>query len=112
MAVTMSAPIFAGSRVQARQMAEELPLDLSEVFVAMDCQGLEVSTPSFMDELIKVVLVERGARGLLLENGRDRTRVIAQRCAQNRGVEDRLQVLSLDVQGRSWRQRFNPLVWR
>lgn len=101
MALAISAPVFAGSREQARHMVEELPHDLSRVFVAVDCRGLEVSTPSFMDELIKAVLVERGALGLLLENARDRTRTIAERCARNRGVHERVQVLSLGARTRS-----------
>jgi hypothetical protein len=89
---TLTAPKLVSSRDQARELTASLPHDLSDVAVAVDCSALQASTPSFVDELIKVVLVERGALRLVFRNAPGRTVELARRAARNRGVADRLEV--------------------
>jgi hypothetical protein len=57
----------------------------------VDCSALQASTPSFVDELVKAVLVDRGGERLILEEAPERTVELARRAAQNRGVVDRLE---------------------
>lgn len=91
MALVMPSPSHAGSRSQAREMfsAHAAPLGI----VLVDCSHQIVGTPSFLDELIRIVLVDREALGLLLDNASERIKTNAERCARNRGVQDRLQVV-------------------
>lgn len=89
---TLTAPKLVSSRDQARELTASLPKDLSDVAVAVDCSALQASTSSFVDELIKVVLVERGALRLVFRNAPERTVELARRAARNRGVADRLEV--------------------
>lgn len=91
MALVMPSPSHAGSRSQAREMfsGHEAPLGI----VLVDCSRQIVGTPSFLDELIRIVLVDREALGLLLDNATERIKTNAERCARNRGVQDRLQVV-------------------
>jgi transposase len=94
MALVMPTPSHAGSRSQAREMFsghrfQEAPLGI----VLVDCSRQIVGTPSFLDELIRIVLVDGEALGLLLDNASERIKTNAERCARNRGVQDRLQVV-------------------
>jgi len=65
-------------------------LDLSGQTVVLDCRDLAISTPSFFDEIVKEVLVERGAALLEVVDGDDRARSHVSRSAENRGVTDRV----------------------
>ncbi len=109
MTMTKSAPSHAGSRSQARELLGSYPLqDAAPGIVLVDCSELVVATPSFLDELIRIVLVEGEALGLLLDNASERTKENAERCARNRGVEDRLQVIVRSTQQRRRRFRKSP----
>ncbi|MGH3100535.1 MAG: hypothetical protein ACRDPU_06065 [Thermoleophilia bacterium] len=57
----------------------------------VDCTALQASTPSFVDELVKAVLVDRHGRRLIIKGAPERTVELARRAAQNRGVADRLE---------------------
>jgi hypothetical protein len=89
---TLTAPRLVSSRDQARELVLSLPADLSDVAVVVDCSALKASTPSFVDELVKLVLVERHATRLIFQSAPDRTVELARRAATNREVVDRLQV--------------------
>ncbi len=89
---TLTAPKLVSSRDQARQLTEGLPADLTGAVVVVDCAALQASTPSFVDELVKVVLVERNAKLLRLVSARERTVELARCAATVRQVADRLQV--------------------
>jgi hypothetical protein len=89
--MTLTAPELVSSRNQARELTAGLPADLSEVAVVLDCSALQASTPSFVDELIKAVLVEREAARLVLQSAPERTVELARRAAVNHGVAERLQ---------------------
>jgi hypothetical protein len=90
--MTLTAPELVSSRDQARKLTADLPADLSDVALVVDCSALQASTPSFVDELIKAVLVERMATRLVLRSAPDRTVELARRAAANHGVAERLQV--------------------
>lgn len=91
---TIETPSRAGSRDQARAWLEALPQDLSSSDVLVDCSHVLASAPSFVDELVKIILVERKAARLLLSQAPDRTREYAERSAKNRDVDSRLIAVS------------------
>lgn len=88
---TLIAPKLISSRDQARELTAGLAEDLSDTAVLVDCTALQASTPSFVDELVKAVLVDRRGDRLILKGAPDRTVELARRAAQNRGVIDRLE---------------------
>jgi hypothetical protein len=59
--------------------------------VLVDCTALQASTPSFVDELVKSVLVDRAGGRLVIKGAPERTVELARRAARNRGVGDRLE---------------------
>jgi hypothetical protein len=89
---TLIAPKLVSSRDQARELTAGLPGDLSGSPVMVDCSALQASTPSFVDELVKAVLVDRRAGRLVIKAAPERTVELARRAAQNRGVLDRLEI--------------------
>jgi hypothetical protein len=86
------APKLVSSRDQARELTAGLPDDLSDTPVMVDCSALQASTPSFVDELVKAVLVDRGGSRLVIKGAPERTIELARRAAQNRGVTGRLEI--------------------
>ena len=88
---TLIAPKLVSSRHQARELTASLADDLSDAAVMVDCSALQASTPSFVDELVKAVLVDRRGQRLVIKGAPDRTLELARRAAQNRGVIDRLE---------------------
>jgi hypothetical protein len=89
---TLIAPKLVSSRDQARELTASLPGDLSGTVVLVDCSALQASTPSFVDELVKAVLVDRRGSQLVVKGAPERTVELARRAAQNRGVSDRLEI--------------------
>ncbi len=87
---TIETPSRAGSRDQARALLEALPQDLSASEVLVDGSSVLASAPSFVDELVKIILVQRKAACLVLSQAPERTREYAERSAKNRGVASRL----------------------
>lgn len=67
-----------------------LGADLREDEVVLDCTDMLVGTPSFLDEIVKQVLLVRGARTLSVHLGSARALHLLERSAVNRGVRDRL----------------------
>jgi hypothetical protein len=88
---TLVAPKLVSSRDQARELTAGLADDRSDTVVLVDCSALQASTPSFVDELVKAVLVDRQADRLIIKGAPERTVELARRAAQNRGVADRLE---------------------
>jgi hypothetical protein len=89
---TLTAPKLVSSRAQAQELTAGLPEELSTTTVVVDCSALQASTPSFVDELIRLVLSERKATQLTLQNAPERTIELARRAAEIHGVLDRLQI--------------------
>ncbi len=86
---TIETPRRVGSREQARSFLATLPIDLSDSEIHIDCAQLEASAPSFIDEMVKILLVERSAAKVRLLRAPPRTREYAERSARNRGVDAR-----------------------
>jgi len=60
----------------------------------LNCQELRFATPSFFDEIVKQVLVERNAARLEIVAASSRGQELVERAARNRGVENRIAFLS------------------
>ncbi len=67
---TLIAPKLLSSRDQARELTASLAEDLSGTTVLVDCTALQASTPSFVDELVKAVLVDRRGDRLIIKGAR------------------------------------------
>lgn len=85
-------PSHSGSRDQAQKLLQPLPADLSGRPVILDCTRMDVSSPSFLDEMVKEVLVLRTAEVFEIEGASDRVQSLLQRAADNRGVSERLRI--------------------
>ena len=92
MNLTLATPAHAGAREQAQALTAGLPEDLSDATVTVNCAALKVSTPSFFDELVKVVLIDRCAGVLCLVDATTRNETHARNAARNRSVDSRLRV--------------------
>jgi hypothetical protein len=89
-------PRVSSSREQARSILEALPPDLSGNSIQIDCNELAVGTPSFLDEVVKIILVERHADRLRLMNAPGRVAEHAKRAAAKHEVSDRLEIRAQD----------------
>jgi len=81
-----------GGRDQARRVADALPPDLDDSEVVVDCSRLEVSTPSFVDELLKVLLLDRGALRVRFVSAPERLAEYVRRAAVARSIESQVLV--------------------
>lgn len=88
----VEAPEHAGSREQAQALLSNLPPMLAGQVIVLDCGRLEISTASFLDEVVKVLLVERKALQLDLVGANERTQTHVRRAAMNRMVSGRVHV--------------------
>lgn len=84
----------SGSRDHACDLLADLPSQMAGVSVVLDCTSLIVGTPSFLDEIVKEVLVVRRADRLEVIGGSARIAALIERAATNRGVADRLSVVA------------------
>lgn len=91
-AASISVPHLVTSRRQAQEMLAGIPDDLHDCEVILDCSGVQASPPSFVDEVVKIVLVDRKALRLRLRSVPERAATYAEQAAQRRGVVDRLEV--------------------
>lgn len=83
-------PEYVSTREMAQECFHSLPGDLSDQVVVLDCRRVEVSTPSFFDEAIKEILVNRSASSIELLATSERARTQAARSAENRHVADKI----------------------
>lgn len=90
MALKVHSPAHAGARDQVAALVEALGDDLSGCTVEFDCSEVVVGTPSFLDEFVKQVLVERSADALRVQGASARVRELFERSAENRDVAPRL----------------------
>jgi hypothetical protein len=88
----LETPEHAGTRDQATDLLSVLPKDLEGEQVVLDASPLVVGSPSFLDEVVKQLLVERKAESLQIVGGSERARTHLRRAAENRNVRERLQV--------------------
>lgn len=94
MRARLQASPHSGSRDHARALLAGVPTQLNGKSVLLDCGGLVVATPSFLDEIVKEVLVIREADLLEILGATPRAVELAKRAADNRGVVDRLRVVA------------------
>jgi hypothetical protein len=86
----MTLPERAGSRGEAQHLLERVPRSLAGTELRFDGHQLGAGSSSFMDELVKEVLVERGASSLILDGITPRAAEFARAAAARRGVAGRL----------------------
>lgn len=96
--VILRAPVKSRSREQAQEITSVLSASLANVDVLLDCRGTAIATPSFSDEVLKQILVERGALRLTVVNAPGRFAELLQRAAVRLGIDDRLHLTSGDVE--------------
>jgi hypothetical protein len=87
----LTLPERAGSRGEAQRLLEPLDLDLAGTVLRLDGRHLAAGSSSFMDEIVKEVLVERHADRLVLTGVTERAAAFAESSAARRGVAERLQ---------------------
>lgn len=83
-------PEHAGARDQAQELARALGDRLAGHEVVLDCSRMLVGTPSYLDEIVKQILVERQADALTVVGASDRIQELIARAATNRGLRPRL----------------------
>lgn len=83
-------PERAADRTQAAKLFSRLPRDLTGGEVIADGSHMAAGRPSFMDEMVRMVLLQRGARRLVLRNFDPRSLSYALASAQRRGVRGRV----------------------
>lgn len=93
--VSLEAPVLAGSRPRAQKLLAELPNDLTGQVVRLHCGSLVAAAASFADEVVRTVLVDRGAKGLEVTNVSDQEfKSYLRQRAEVHGVTDRLHFVS------------------
>ncbi len=91
--VSLQAPRNVGTRDLVRAwLGSATPEDLAGRVVLVDCADLLTPTPSFLDEMIKMLVLERSADTVRVTNASERTALYAKRSAANRQVSDRVHV--------------------
>ena len=89
--VNLIAPDFVGGREAAQQWLADLP-NLSHATVKIDFSELIATSPSFIDEVVRIILADGGARRLKLQNVSAEVSTWAHDSSTRRGVVDRLMV--------------------
>lgn len=62
----------------------------------IDCRSIAVATPSFSDEVLKQILIERGARHLTIVHAPRRFAELLERAAVRLQVDERLEIVPAD----------------
>ncbi len=83
-------PSHSGSRAQANDLVAALPVTLTGSRIVLNCAALALTSPSFVDELVKLLLVERDADVLEVVGASVRLQQLLKRAASNRGVPSRV----------------------
>jgi hypothetical protein len=88
---TITVPPLVGSRNQARKLLTNLP-ELYRGGLIIECGQMSLGTPSFIDEIVKIVLIERECEWLRLVDPPQTTLSFAIESAESLGVRERLQI--------------------
>ena len=88
--VEIVVPRLAGSRSRAQELLAGITTPPREATVKLDLSATRAVAPSFMDEVIRCILVDWGASQLVLWGPSERGVELARRIASNHGVEERL----------------------
>jgi hypothetical protein len=87
---TLEAPPLLSSRRQARELLSSLPEQLQGGAVYLDCSELRSAAPSFIDEMIVTVLLERNADQLVFLGAPERAIEFACKAADVHAVRTRV----------------------
>lgn len=87
-------PRLAGTREAVGDLlaAQSVPATLAGDTVVLLCRALASGSPSFADEMVKEVLVERGADELVLVGSNERFLHHVSAAAERRAVAERVRV--------------------
>ncbi|MCW2609983.1 MAG: hypothetical protein QOC93_1447 [Actinomycetota bacterium] len=83
-------PPLAGSRPAAAALLAGLPADLSGDEVAVLCRDLLTGSPSFADELVRQLAVERNAGRVVLVGAEDAFERYVRDAARDHAVAERV----------------------
>ena len=107
--VSLITPQNVGTRDLVREwLQRDAPADLSGRTVEVDCSPLRAPTPSFLDEMLKILVLERCATRVELRHASDRAKALATRSALNRGIGARLDVV--DDAPQKWLHRLRGVA--
>ncbi len=90
MKTDIALPRVVGTRPAVAPFLVGVPTDLHGERVTLDCRALLSGTPSFADEMVKVLLVERGADGLVVLGANEEFAADLLASAREHGVADRV----------------------
>jgi hypothetical protein len=91
---TVTLPLRTGYREEARKFFDDrLDADLTGLIVYVQAAEMAAATPSFMDEMVKIVLRERHASRLILVGSNEPATVYARSSAERRDVSDKLSII-------------------
>ena len=91
--VELSLPRLVGSRAAAWQLLEPHLQHLENGSVVLNCRDLRSGSPSFADEVVKLVLADGGAHELVLVGASDDFARYVQESAAARSVQGRVALL-------------------
>lgn len=93
----MNAELVAPRRMKGRDQADQLlsalPDRLDGVVVRLDVPDGALPTPSFLDQLVEIVLLARGAERLVVARASDFTASILEASAVDHGVADQVEFI-------------------
>ncbi len=87
---TLEAPARMRGRVQAESLAMTLPADLPDSVIEVRFASGSWPTASFVDELVRAILVDRGAKMLVFVGADIVAAELASQSAASLGVAERL----------------------
>jgi len=94
--VSLTSPTSIGTRPLVRAWLEGALEDrLDGVFVEVDCRPLRAPSSSFVDELLKIVLIERNASKVTFLHASTRTAELARKAAANRKISHRVEIVEV-----------------
>ena len=82
---------LVGTRPQATALTAALPEDLTGAVVLVDLRATKAAAPSFVDQLVRELLVERRAARVVLGGANPRIAALATRAAGKHDRADRLE---------------------
>lgn len=93
MTATLPLPPLVGTRHRAQALVAQIPDELAGATVIVDGRNLLAATESFADELVQIVVVDRGADMMIVRNVTDPEFAAWIRArAKEHGVADRVRV--------------------
>ena len=90
----IEAPKLLGSREEAEELVAQLPADLVGHVIKVSFGATRSVRPSYIDELIRQILVERTADRLILQDVPEGAEETIRRSAVYRRLIDRVEVTS------------------